>query len=67
MVNDKDVRQAELNTMRVLRCDEKKYDKIMVRLPKGSADRIRALGQVPATFIKEITLDKLDEIEKYKG
>ena len=47
--------------------NDAKIDKMTVRLPAGTADRIRALGQVPATFIKEITLDKLDEIEKYKG
>lgn len=63
MGSERDDRQAELNTMRVIRCDEKNYDKVMVRLPKGSAERIRALGQVPASFIRDITLAELDKIE----
>ncbi len=63
MNTERKLRQSELNTKRVARCDEKNYDKVMVRLPKGTVERIKELGLVPATFIKETTLTKLDEIE----
>ena len=39
------------------------YDKVYVRLPKGTAERIKALGYVPATFIRDLTLRELGEIE----
>lgn len=42
---------------------DKNYDKVMVRLPKGKIDEIKAkTGKAPATFLKEICLAELEKI-----
>ena len=39
------------------------YDKVMVRMPKGSTDKIKELtGKAPATFLKECALAELERL-----
>jgi len=40
------------------------YDKVLLRLPKGTKDRITATGESLNGFITTATLDKLAEVEK---
>jgi len=42
---------------------DSKFDSMRVRLPKGTADRIRALGISCNAFILDATLEKLYKIE----
>lgn len=45
-----------------------KHDRVNCILPEGTKDRIRSLtGMSCNAFIKECILEKLDQIEKYKG
>lgn len=45
--------------------DDKTYDKILVRLPKGKADEIKEkTGKAPATFVKECALAELEKISE---
>ena len=42
-------------------------DRVNCQLPKGTKDRIRKLtGKSCNAFIKEVVLEKLEDIEKYK-
>ena len=40
-----------------------KYDKVLLRLPKGTNERITATGESLNGFITTATLDRLDAIE----
>jgi len=42
---------------------DSKYDSLRVRLPKGTADRIRALGISCNAFVMEATLEKLNKLD----
>lgn len=44
-----------------------KVDRVNCQFPAGTKDRIRKLtGQSCNAFIKEVVLEKLEDIEKYK-
>lgn len=51
---------------RVKRQNEKakeNYDRISVMLPKGTKDRIQAQGLTINSFVNQLVLEKLDELE----
>jgi len=43
------------------------YDRISVTVPKGTKERIKALGEKPNTIINKLLLDWLNRQEKEPG
>lgn len=53
---------AELNRQRVNRY-AKTIDTVNVKMPKGTKDRIKNLGLVTNSWIRELVLKELDRLE----
>lgn len=41
------------------------YDKVLIRFPKGTKDRIRAIGETVNGFTVSVVLERLDHLEDY--
>lgn len=41
------------------------YDKVLIRFPKGTKDRIKAIGESVNGFTVSVVLERLDHLEDY--
>lgn len=64
MSEKRKVSQAHMRATK--KWEDANYDKVLLRLPKGTNDRIIATGESLNGFIKQATLDRLDAIERNK-
>ncbi len=58
----------EVNRARVAASMERTgTERFNIYVPKGTADRIKALGFKPSTFVRTVVLDELERLEKMKN
>lgn len=50
----------------IVEYDRTNYDRVLIRFPKGTKDRIQATGHTVNGFVVQLVLQALDSIEKTK-
>lgn len=61
---DEKKKATEAHMRATAKYEEKNYDKVLVRFPKGTKERIKQTGSSTNGFVVEAVLEKLNKIEQ---
>ena len=60
---DEKKKASEAHMRATAKYEEKNYDKVLIRFPKGTKDRIKDLGESVNGFTVKAVLEKLEQLE----